>query len=104
MSASLPIACSLSREALEDRLAWIGGVNRDFLRTYALHRTTLRLAYDIDAERDLRVLVESERKCCNFLRFAIRESADAIELHIEAPDLDVMNIESLFAPFLGGAR
>jgi len=39
-----------------------------------------------------------------FLRFAIQESSDAIELRIDAPEVEGMNVEPLFAPFLSGAR
>jgi hypothetical protein len=101
---SNPIACSLSPDALKDRLGWIAALNRNFLRAYTREHSMLRLTYDPAAMRDVRTLVASEQECCGFLRFAIRESGDAMELRIDAPDLDGMNVEPLFAPFLSGAR
>jgi hypothetical protein len=99
-----PVACSLSPNALKDRLGWIGTLNRNFLRAHTLERTTLRLTYEAAAMRDVRALVAREQECCGFLRFAIQKSADAIELRIDAPDVDEMNVEPLFDPFLSGAR
>jgi hypothetical protein len=101
---SQPIACTLSPEALKGRLDWISAVNRDCLRAYSLERTTLRLTYGAAATREVHALVASERKCCGFLRFEIQESRDVIELRIEAPESDEMDLEPLFAPFLSGAR
>jgi hypothetical protein len=99
-----PIACTLTQEALADRIGWISALNRDFLRECRLERTTLRLTYDAAAARDVRMLVAREQECCGFLGFSIQESSDAIELRIDAPDVDEMDVEPLFAPFLGGAR
>ena len=99
-----PIACSLSRQALTDRIAWIRALNRDFLRAYSLARTALRLVYDPAAARDIHTLVAREQECCGFLSFAIEESDATIELRIDAPDVGEMNAETLFAPFLSGAR
>jgi hypothetical protein len=101
---SHPIACSLSPDALTDRIGWIGALNRTFLRAYTLDRTTLRLTYDGAAAREVHALVASEQECCGFLRFEIREASDAIELRIDAPNVSEMNVEPLFDPFLSGAR
>ncbi|HEY8311862.1 MAG TPA: hypothetical protein VIG47_14965 [Gemmatimonadaceae bacterium] len=104
MNTPDPIACTLSPEALADRIGRVSALNRDFLLAYSLERTTLRLTYDAAAARDVRALVASERECCGFLRFAIGESANAIELCIRAPNVGDMISEPLFAPFLSGAR
>ena len=101
---SHPIACSLSPDALTDRIGWIGALNRTFLRAYTLERTTLRLTYDAAAMREVHALVASERDCCRFLRFEIQEVHDTIELRIDAPEVSEMNVEPLFDPFLSGAR
>ena len=45
-----PIACSLSSEALTDRIGWISALNRDFLRACRRDGATLRLTYDAAAE------------------------------------------------------
>jgi hypothetical protein len=98
------IACSLSPDALKDRMSWIGALNQKSLREYTLERTTLRLTYEAAAMRDVHALVASERDCCRFLRFEIQEAGDTIELRIDAPKSGGMNVEPLFAPFLSGAR
>ena len=100
---SQPIACSLSPDALRDRVDSISALNRGYLRTYMLERATLRLVYDSAATRDVHALVASEQECCGFLRFAIEESENAIELRIDAPKNDDLDLEPLFAPFLSGA-
>ena len=102
MTTPLPIACSLSAEALADRLEWIARLNRAFLRESRVQGGSLRLVYRADAARTARELVEKEGECCGFLHFAIHESIDEIVLHIDAPDLAGMSSEPLFAPFLSG--
>ena len=103
MSAPLPIACSLSPDALAGRLEWISALNRRFLHAYYLERRTLRLVYDVAATEDVCSLVESERECCGFLTFTIFDSNGAIELQIGALTTDEMDSEPLFAPFLSSA-
>lgn len=102
MSEPLPIACSLSAEALADRIGLISELNRSFLRAHRLGRGALRLVYDVAAAEDVRMLVEREQECCGFLRFAIEESNDGIELCIEAPVQAEIEVDPLFAPFLSG--
>ena len=104
MTTPLSIACSLSTEAFADRLDWIARLNREFLSEFRVDGGSLRLVYRAEAEQQVRELVEKEGECCGFLRFAIQESRDAIELRIDAPEVDEMNVDSLFAPFLSGAR
>jgi hypothetical protein len=102
MSEPLPIACSLSTDALADRIGWIASLNRGSLRGHRLQRGTLRLLYDVAAAEDVRMLVEREQECCGFLRFAIEESNDGIELCIEALVQNEIEVDPLFAPFLSG--
>ena len=100
---SLSVACSLSPDALKDRLGWIGALNRELLRAYTLERAALRLVYRAEAAQKVREFVEKEGECCGFLHFAIHEAGDEIVLRIDAPDLAGMNAEPLFAPFMSGA-
>lgn len=102
-SVTSGMACSLPPEALIDRIGWISALNRDHLRACRLERTTLQLTYDAAASREVRALVASEQECCRFLRFAIQESQKEIELRIDVPTNDEMNVGLLFAPFLIGA-
>jgi hypothetical protein len=104
MNAPYPVACSLTPEALRDRIDWISALNRNCLLAYSLDCATLHLTYDAAARHDVRALIARERMCCRFLRFEIRESGDTIELRIRAPVDEEMNVELLFAPFLSGAR
>lgn len=103
MTMPQPIACSLSPEALTDRIDWIRALNGNCLRTYSLDRAMLRLTYDAAAGRDVHALVARERECCGFLHFEIQESDDTIELCISADDSEEMNLEALFAPFIASA-
>ncbi|MEP7066924.1 MAG: hypothetical protein ABI889_12885 [Gemmatimonadota bacterium] len=102
MTDLLPIACSLSDEERATRTGWISELNRGFLRHHQLEHGTLRLEYDVAAAENVLTLVEREQECCAFLHFAILASDDRIELRIDAPVSDGMNVEPLFAPFLGG--
>ncbi len=102
MTTPLPIACSLSADALADRVHGITELNRAFLRESRSERASLRLVYDPKAAQKVRELVEKERECCGFLRFSIHESGDDLVLRIDAPDLADMDAAPLFAPFLSG--
>ena len=96
------IACSLSPDALGDRLAWIAALNREYLREMRSERTTLHLSYDARAAGRVRELVGKEQQCCGFLRFTTREMSTRIELRIDAPDDPELDAAPLFAPFLSG--
>jgi hypothetical protein len=102
MSEPLPIACSLTVQALADRRGWIAQLNRAFLRESRVERNSLRLVYGAEATEKVRELVSKERECCGFLHFVIHESSNDIVLHIDAPDLAGMKAGPLFAPFLSG--
>jgi hypothetical protein len=104
MTTPPPIACSLSVDAFADRLDWIARLNRECLREFRVDGRSLRLVYRAEAGQQIRELVEKEGECCGFLRFAIHETSDAIELRIDAPNVDGRNVEPLFAPFLSDAR
>jgi hypothetical protein len=98
-----PIACSLTKEALADRLGWISALNQGFLRARKLEGATLTLTYDARALADVQTLIAKEQECCGFLRFSVENFESTIEMRIEAPEVDEMHAEPLFAPFLSGA-
>jgi hypothetical protein len=99
-----PIACTLTSTDYADRLAWIGTLNRESLRSHRQIGATLELVYDPTASARVRELVRREEKCCAFLRFSIDETSDAIHLLIQAPpearDSAAALTGTLFAPFL----
>lgn len=99
MSSSIPLSCTLSRGALEERTARFATLNRTALRSAARGPRTLTLRYSAAADAELRELVRLERECCAFLGFQlVPEGTIAVALHIEAPDMD--GAEHLLAPFL----
>lgn len=104
-----PIACTLVRDALDRRLAWIRRVTARSLISHQLDGATLRLTYRLDAMSDLDEIVTRERECCAFLRFALARSGDAIQLDIYAPEGFGADARWLFDQFLpseqpGGRR
>ena len=95
-----PIACTLDLQAMGPRLAEIGELTREHLRSHRVDGRTLRLTYDTAAAQQVARIVELERVCCAFLNFELRVSADAVELFITAPGQDGTDAQWLFAQFL----
>lgn len=102
-----PIACTLASEDYANRLAWIGRLNRESLRSHRLDGVSLELVYDRTAIDQVRELVKREESCCSFLRFSMNETGHAIHLRIEAPaeacDSTGTVTSAVFAPFLAGS-
>jgi hypothetical protein len=59
----------------------------------------LELTYDRSAAADVHEFVRREQACCGFLRFDVRESADAVHLTITAPPEAESAADELFAHF-----
>ena len=96
------IACTLPLGALRDRTAWIGTLNRTWLRAVERAPGRATLTYDATAEAELQKLLRLESACCAFLTFQLTPMPpDAIALRIGAPDVE--GAEHLLAPFLSGA-
>jgi hypothetical protein len=95
-----PIACSLSAEDLPERLAWIRQVTTQSLLAHRLDGTRLHLTYVPEARAELERIVASERQCCGFLDFDIRDAQGGIELVIKAPAEAGANARWLFDQFL----
>lgn len=104
MSNTTPIVCTLTPGELRDRVAWITSLNRRALLSHRVRGRTLELTYARDAADDVRELVRREEKCCAFLRFAVREEADAVRLKIEVPRRARDGVDALVAPFLPGSN
>lgn len=96
-----PIACTLGLGDFKTRIAWIRDLNRRALRSHARDGLTLRLTYDACAVDGVRELVRRETSCCGFLRFDMREAADAVHLVITAPEEARVAAETMFEQFAG---
>ena len=87
--ADLPIACTLSPEALRTRR---DGVLADLLRRAEHHELMdeglrVRFSPEGDTLGVIARAVDAERQCCRFLRFAITVEPDggAISLELSGP-------------------
>lgn len=100
----VPIACTLDAQAMGHRLAEIGKLTREHLRSHRVDGRTLRLTYDTEAARQVARIVELERECCAFLDFDLKASANEVELTITAPEQEGTDAQWLFAQFLPVAR
>jgi hypothetical protein len=71
MSDDLPIACTLTREALDARRAGLlpGLATRAEAREPTADGVRLRFAPSSDTLRDVVGMIDAERQCCRFLRF-----------------------------------
>ncbi len=87
--ADLPIACTLSPEALETRRR---GLLSELLQRAPSHEFTadgLRLVFDADGDTLAQIaqVVNAERLCCRFLRFAVtvEPGGGPISLELSGP-------------------
>jgi hypothetical protein len=87
--ADVPIACTLSPDALEARRQGLLG---DLLRRAQGHELTaqgLRVVFSADAETLATIarVVDAERRCCRFLRFMITVEPDdgPVTLELSGP-------------------
>jgi hypothetical protein len=99
-SESPPIACALAPRDFKDRVGWIRDLSAKSLRRHRRDGLTLELTYDRGAAADVHEFVRRERACCGFLRFDVRETADAVHLTITAPPEAQSAADELFAHFV----
>jgi hypothetical protein len=97
---SAPIACNLGAGDFKARVEWIQELSARSLRTHRRDGPTLELTYDRCAAADVHEFVRRERACCGFLRFEVREGADAVHLTITAPPEAQSAADDLFAHFV----
>ena len=95
-----PIACTLAPGDFKERVGWIRELSAKSLRSYHRDGLMLELTYDRRAAADVHEFVRREQACCSFLRFDVRESADAVHLTITAPPEAQNAADELFAPFV----
>lgn len=98
-----PIACTLTASEFKDRLAWIGTLTRDFLRSYDRRDLVLDLRYAPEARDRVREMVRNEQTCCSFLTFDLSEQPNEIRLVISAPEAARDAADVLFEQFVAGA-
>jgi hypothetical protein len=75
------IGCSLSGADLEQRLAEIAAAGKGARRV----GDELRFPADPATRERLEAIIAAESRCCPFLTFDLRESADELVLRIDAP-------------------
>jgi hypothetical protein len=95
-----PIACTLTPGEFKDRLAWIGALSRDALRSHERRDLVLDLHYAPEAAERVREMVRNEQACCLFLTFDLQETPDEIRLTITAPEAAREAVDVLFEQFL----
>jgi hypothetical protein len=98
-----PIACTLAPGEFKDRLAWIGTLTGDALRSHERRDLVLYLRYAPEAAERVREMVRNEQACCSFLTFDLREAPDEIRLIITAPESAREAADMLFEHFVAGA-
>jgi hypothetical protein len=82
-----PIACSLDRDAGQQRQArWQALADRGLLaHGRTAHGARQRYRADPEVERELRELIELEGDCCAFLDFELERADDALVLDVRGP-------------------
>ncbi len=94
------LACTLPPVELAERTAAFADLNAVALLRHHREELRLELSYAVDACDRVRDLVRREQACCAFLAFDLRETPDAIELSIVAPDMPLSRVDDLLSPFL----
>ena len=97
-SSTKIFACSLGPEELR---ADIRALTRRRLRERRREGLRLVLAYDGEAEPEVRTLVGLERQCCTFLDFAMRSEGGRFIVTITAPAAAADSIEEILSEFAG---
>ena len=94
-----PIACTLSGEARQDRLAWIATLVSDALRGSERDDLTLRLQFAPETAHRVQDMVRKEQACCSFLTFEMEKRPKELWLIIRAPEAARAAADALFAQF-----
>ena len=96
----IPIACTLSPDGLQARLALIDTLAADGLlsRTATPSGMRIRLRDEPGIEQRTRQLVAAESRCCAFLTFQLGRDAGDLVLDIAGPRDARPVIDMLFAP------
>lgn len=85
MSSDVPIACSLSADAMQGQVAdWDALLSHVMARAAIDSGVRLEMAADVPMHELVR-LVTAEQACCQFLGFAITVDTRGIGLEIRGP-------------------
>lgn len=104
VSDDMQIACTLEGDDLAARVARLRAFTAENLEAHRLDGRVLSLRYRLDAESELRRIVELERACCAFLQFDVQAAPNAVQLTITAPDSAGDAAAWLFDQFLPEQR
>lgn len=99
-TAAPPIACTLAPSEFMDRIAWIGALARDALRSHERRDLVLDLRYAPEARDRVREMVRNEQTCCSFLTFDLHDQPEEIRLIITAPEDARDAADTLFEQFV----
>jgi hypothetical protein len=98
-SETPPIACTLTADGYQTRVARIRDLAARSLRAARREPLRLHLSYAPEAAAEVRELVREEQQCCAFLQFDVREDAGGIHVTITAPEEARDAADVLFAHF-----
>jgi hypothetical protein len=92
--------CSLSTEDQERRFAEFGALARNALleAEQTPDGALIRLRDDAAVRSELDRLIESERRCCSFLEFAVEEAEGELLVGVSGPPQARPLIGRLFEP------
>ncbi|HEY8082660.1 MAG TPA: hypothetical protein VIE64_03750 [Solirubrobacterales bacterium] len=87
MTEDKPVACSLSHEDLEKRLAAIAEIGAGSVISSKIEdgHHLLRFRSTTRVRQQLESIVAAEAKCCSFLDLSLTENDDELTLSIAAP-------------------
>ena len=99
----LPIACTLTSDAMTDRVALIEKLAEDGLiaRKSTDVGVRVRLRDTEDIARRTRDLIAAESSCCSFLTFSLEHLDGELVLEISGPDEARPVVDLFFAPAAG---
>ena len=101
MTVEVPIACSLSKADLPERLADARTLGADALVGVEVRGSEARLRFRGEHER-VEQLVAAETECCSFLEFSMHHAGENIELEILTPEGGEPVLRSLVAAIVAG--
>ena len=98
----LPIACTLTPDAMADRVAWLRRLGAASLLAGERRGDLLELRFDAAAEDEVRRWVSAEQRCCAFLSFGAERRRDGFRLRVGAPPAAGPLLDELLAALRGG--
>ncbi|HEX2312619.1 MAG TPA: hypothetical protein VHJ17_02740 [Thermomonospora sp.] len=86
--AETPIMCTLSQDAMAERLSDFAALFTETLTAYEREPLRLRLTFagaDAGRRARIRALFEAERRCCAFLTFTYEQDGADLTVDVAAP-------------------